>query len=56
MTAGEMPIGAVVFDDERVLAQTFTKERALGRRIVHADLLAMIEADGELKFDNPPES
>lgn len=50
---GEMPIGAVVFDGERVLGRSHTKEKALGRRIVHADLLAMEEADRALGFAKP---
>ncbi|WP_244891393.1 hypothetical protein [Rhodococcus erythropolis] len=32
MELGEMPIGAVVFDDDRVLGRAYTQERALGRR------------------------
>jgi len=49
----EMPIGAIVFDDERILGSSYTKEHALRRRIVHADLLAMLEADKRLGFANP---
>lgn len=45
-----MPIGAIVFDDERVLGRAYTQERALRRRIVHADLLALLQADEALGF------
>lgn len=50
---GEMPIGAIVVDDERILGRAYTQEKALGRRIVHADLLAMEQADEVLGFDKP---
>lgn len=50
---GEMPIGAVVFDEERILGRAHTQEKALGRRIVHADLRAMEQADEVLGFDKP---
>ncbi|WP_252858615.1 nucleoside deaminase [Rhodococcus erythropolis] len=50
MELGEMPIGAVVFDDDRVLGRAYTQERALGRRVVHADLQALLQADEALGF------
>lgn len=50
MELGEMPIGAVVFDDDRVLGRAYTQERALGRRVVHADLQAILQADEALGF------
>ncbi|MGW4123053.1 nucleoside deaminase [Nocardia sp. NPDC004711] len=53
LSAGEMPIGAVVFDDERILGRAHTLEKALGQRIVHADLLAMQQADEALGFIRP---
>ncbi|OXR41613.1 tRNA-specific adenosine deaminase [Nocardia cerradoensis] len=53
LAAGEMPIGAVVFDDEQILGRAHTQEKALGRRIVHADLLAMQQADEALGFTRP---
>lgn len=55
LAEGEMPIGAVVVSGHRVLARAFTQEQALGRRLVHADLLALLEADIELGFDRPEE-
>lgn len=48
LAAGELPIGAAVFLGDEVVGRAFTQERALGRRLVHADLLAMIEADEAL--------
>ncbi|KAA8882146.1 nucleoside deaminase [Nocardia colli] len=53
LSAGEMPIGAVVFDDERILGRAYTQEKALGRRMVHADLLAIQQADEMLGFTHP---
>jgi len=53
LAAGEMPIGAVVFDGERVLGRAYTQEKTLGRRVVHADLLALLEADEALGFSRP---
>jgi len=50
LQAGEMPIGAVVLLDDRVVGRAFTQEHSLHRRVVHADLLAMIEADTGLGF------
>ena len=48
LALGEMPIGAVVVADGEVIASQFTQERSTGRLLVHADLLAMEEADGKL--------
>ena len=55
LAAGEMPVGAVVLSGDLVLGSAFTQERALGRRIVHADLLAMQQADLTLGFTRPAE-
>ncbi|MDP9849701.1 nucleoside deaminase [Streptosporangium lutulentum] len=46
--AGELPIGAVVVMGDEVISRGHTQERARGRRLVHADLLAMEEADRRL--------
>jgi tRNA(adenine34) deaminase len=48
MRAGEMPIGAVVAMGDEIIGRGYTSERSQGRRLVHADLLAMIEADERL--------
>lgn len=50
LAAGEMPIGAGVLHGEEVLGRAHTQEIAQRRRIVHADLLAMEEADCRLGF------
>jgi tRNA(adenine34) deaminase len=48
LAAGELPIGAVVASGEEIVGRAFTQERGLGRRLVHADLLAMVQADERL--------
>ncbi len=50
MKLGEMPIGAVVLQGDKVIARAYTQEYKLRRRIVHADLMAMLEADTYLGF------
>jgi tRNA(adenine34) deaminase len=55
LEAGEMPIGAVVLAGDEVVGEAFTQERVQGRRIVHADLLAMEQADKKLGFSRPVE-
>jgi Cytosine/adenosine deaminases len=45
LAAGEIPIGAVVVLNGEVIARAHTRERAEGRMLVHADLLALEEAD-----------
>lgn len=47
---GEMPVGAAVFVGSTRIAAAYTQERALRRRIVHADLLALLQADEQLRF------
>ena len=48
MARGEQPIGAVVEMGGRIIGRAYTQDVAQGRRLVHADLLAMIEADEAL--------
>ncbi|GAA0546539.1 hypothetical protein GCM10010172_30270 [Paractinoplanes ferrugineus] len=48
LARGEMPIGAVVEMGGQIIASAYTQDRAQGRRLVHADLLAMIAADQAL--------
>lgn len=55
MAAGELPIGAVVVMGDDVVGRSFTAEQRLGRRIVHADLLAMIQADERLGRTTRPQ-
>ena len=50
MAAGEMPIGAIVVMGDEVLGSASTSERLLRRHLVHADLLAMVQADTKLGF------
>ena len=54
MAHGEMPIGAVVEMGGRIVSRAFTRDVSLGRRLVHADLLAMIAADEELGWRSRP--
>ena len=42
---GELPIGAVVVLDDRIIAAAHTAERAERRLLVHAELLALDAAD-----------
>jgi tRNA(adenine34) deaminase len=42
---GELPIGAVVVLDGKILSAAHTMERSEGRLLVHADLLALESAD-----------
>ncbi|WDZ83148.1 nucleoside deaminase [Micromonospora cathayae] len=48
MRAGELPVGAVVVRGTEVVGRAYTQERTQGRRLVHADLLAMEQADRQL--------
>lgn len=52
--AEEMPIGAVVLLGDQIVARAYTQERTLGRRVVHADLMAMLAADEHLGFTHSP--
>lgn len=45
MTDGELPIGAVVVCENKIIARSSTKERSQQRWLVHAELLALDEAD-----------
>lgn len=52
---GEMPVGAAVFVGDVLIADAHTQERTQRRRIVHADLMAMEQADRLLGFTRPAE-
>jgi tRNA(adenine34) deaminase len=54
LAAGEQPIGAVVVMGDEIVGRAFTQEKTRGRRLVHADLLAMIEADEALGWRRRP--
>ena len=45
LSAGELPIGAVVVAGGKVVGRAFTQERTQGRLLVHAELLALDQAD-----------
>ena len=45
LDAGELPIGAIVALNGQIIGRAYTRERAEGRLLVHADLLALEEAD-----------
>ncbi len=45
LVAGELPIGAVVVMDDEIIGRSYARERSAGRRLVHADQLAMEQAD-----------
>lgn len=56
LESGEMPIGAVVFLGDRIIGRAFTQDHAQRRRVVHADLLAILQADtalGLTRYDEP---
>jgi tRNA(adenine34) deaminase len=42
---GELPIGAIVVLEDRIIASAYTLEKTEGRFLVHADLLALEAAD-----------
>ena len=54
LAAGEQPIGAVVVLGDDIVARAFTSEKTLGRRLVHAELLAMVETDERLGWGRRP--
>lgn len=52
LATGEMPIGAVVLMGGEVVGRAYTQERGQKRRLVHADLLAMVAADELLGLES----
>ncbi|MCU7724553.1 nucleoside deaminase [Actinoplanes sp. KI2] len=54
MAHGELPIGAVIEMGGEIIARAHTRDRSWGRRLVHADLLAMTEADEKLGWAPRP--
>jgi tRNA(adenine34) deaminase len=48
LDAGELPIGAVVALGDEIVGRSYAMERSQRRRLVHADLLAMEQADRAL--------
>ena len=49
--SGELPIGAVVVDRGRIVGRAHTQERRERRFLVHAELLALDEADRSTGWD-----
>ncbi len=47
---GELPVGAVVVAEDRIIASAFTKEKGERRLLVHAELLALEQADKLIPF------
>lgn len=45
LESGELPIGAVVVLDQKMIASAHTLEKTQGRWLVHAELLALDQAD-----------
>ena len=54
LAIGELPIGAVVVADGRVIGRAFTQEATQGRLLVHAELLALDQADRLVALRNGP--
>jgi tRNA(adenine34) deaminase len=52
LEAGELPIGAVVALGDEIVGRSHAMERSQRRRLVHADLLAMEQADRALGARN----
>ena len=55
LAAGELPIGAIVVMGDEVLGRAYAAEHSLRRHLVHADLLAMVQADTTLAFAKRPQ-
>ncbi|MEY9930580.1 tRNA(adenine34) deaminase [Catenulispora sp. GP43] len=55
LDAGELPIGAVVVMGDQILGRAYTQDRGQSRRLVHADLLAMVQADERLGWARRPQ-
>jgi tRNA(adenine34) deaminase len=45
LAAGELPIGAVVAVGDEIVARAWTRDAGLGRRLAHAEMLALTSAD-----------
>jgi tRNA(adenine34) deaminase len=48
LAAGELPIGAVVAVGDEIIARAWTSDVGLGRRLAHAEMLALGAADSLL--------
>jgi tRNA(adenine34) deaminase len=45
MAAGECPIAAIIFLDDSIIAESYTKEFSERRLLVHAEMNALLDAD-----------
>jgi tRNA(adenine34) deaminase len=53
MALGECPIAAIVFLDDQIIAENYTREFSERRLLVHAELNALIDADlGRYSFED----
>lgn len=50
MDAGEMPIGAVLVSGNEILVKSWTKDKEFKQRIVHAEMLALLDLDKRKPF------
>jgi tRNA(adenine34) deaminase len=55
LSAGELPIGAVVVLGGDIVGRAYAREKSEDRRLVHADLLAMEAADRRLGWQKRTE-
>jgi tRNA(adenine34) deaminase len=55
LDAGGLPIDAVVATGDEVVGRSYSQERTLNRRLMHAELLALTEADQALGWGLRPE-
>ena len=51
LAAGELPIGAVLAVGDEIIARAHTSDVGSRRRLAHAEMLAMADADGILGWD-----
>src|SRR5262249_2601596 len=52
---GEPPFGGIVVMGDEIVGSAYASERTLRRHLLHADLLAMIQADTKLAFAKRPQ-
>ncbi|GIJ67507.1 deaminase [Virgisporangium ochraceum] len=54
LAAGELPIGAVLAVGDEIIARAHTSDVGSRRRLAHAEMLAMADADSLLGWDRRP--
>ena len=50
LSRGELPIGAVLVSGNQILARASTRDKELKQRIVHAEILALLDLDKRKPF------